>query len=120
MKKMITCTVCPMGCSIAVEGENAQVVSVEGASCSRGVEYAQSEFLHPVRILTSSVRMKEGAEVLMPVRSTKGIPKERLFDCIAELRKIELRAPVELHEIVIRNILDTGADLVTTSSIGKH
>ena len=109
-----------MGCSIAVESRNARIVSVEGAGCPRGTEYAKSESLHPVRILTSSVLLKGGSEILMPVRSTGGIPKEYLLDCIAELRKVVLKVPVKLHESVIRNILGTGVDIVTASSMEKR
>ena len=113
-QKVITCTVCPMGCSITVEGEGDQIEKVEGFGCKRGEEYARNEFVHPVRIFTSSVRMKGGQEPLMPVRSNKPVPKELLLECVKALQGVTVTAPVHCGDVVVKNILDTGADIVAT------
>ena len=113
-QKVITCTVCPMGCSITVEGEGDQIEKVEGFGCKRGEEYARNEFVHPVRIFTSSVRMKGGQEPLMPVRSNKPVPKELLLECVRALQGVTITAPVHCGDVVVKNILDTGANIVAT------
>ena len=56
MRKEIICTVCPRGCLITAEGTDQSVVSLKGEGCVRGRRFAEAEFLHPVRILTSTVR----------------------------------------------------------------
>ena len=54
MKELI-CIVCPKGCHLKVDEENG--CAVAGNSCPRGEEYGRNEILHPVRVLTSVVRM---------------------------------------------------------------
>ena len=113
-QKVITCTVCPLGCDITVTGEGENITAIEGFSCRRGEEYARNEFVHPVRILTSSVRMTGGAEPLMPVRSAKPIPKELLLDCVEVLRTVSVEAPVHTGDVIVRDILGTGVDMIAT------
>ena len=81
MEKEIICTVCPRGCHIQVEGERETVRQVTGYTCKRGLEYATAEFTHPVRILTTTVKLDGEEHDLLPVRSAKPIPKEKLFAC---------------------------------------
>ncbi|MDR1744128.1 MAG: DUF1667 domain-containing protein, partial [Planctomycetota bacterium] len=60
--KTITCTTCPVGCDIVVDGDGTTITSMEGAACKRGQEYAAAEYTHPERILTSLVKV-DGAAV---------------------------------------------------------
>jgi len=118
MKKEIICTVCPRGCRIQVEGEGEQILSVEGYSCKRGLEYASAEFAHPVRILTTTVKMAGVAGDLLPVRSSKPLPKEKLFDCMAVIRSTEVKLPVARYDVIIADICGTGVDIVATKNVG--
>ena len=118
MEKQIICTVCPRGCHILVEGEGETIVSVEGYSCKRGLEYASSEFAHPVRILTTTVKMAGVDNDLLPVRSNKPLPKEKLFDCMAAICAAEVKLPVARYDVIIPNICGTGVDIVATKSVG--
>ena len=51
---------------------------IEGHSCKRGEVYAREEFVSPKRILTTTIRVESGFLPLIPVRSDKLLPKERL------------------------------------------
>ena len=82
MKKEIICTVCPMGCHITVEGEADQIQSISGYTCKRGEEYGRQEFISPVRILTTTVRTDNRKQELLPVRSNRPVPKDRIMDCM--------------------------------------
>jgi len=117
MKKEIICTVCPRGCHIMVEGEGDTIVSVEGYSCKRGLEYGSTEFAHPVRILTTTVKMAGVQSDLLPVRSTKPIPKEKIFDCMEVIRKTEVALPVARYDVVVADICGTGVDIVATKTV---
>ena len=88
-EKKIICITCPQGCIITVEGDAAsgRIDSVKGFSCPRGKKYAESEFVHPVRILTSSVRSDIRPDCPLPVRTAGPIPKELLFEGMEEIRK---------------------------------
>ena len=116
MKKEIICTVCPRGCHIQVEGEGEKILSVEGQGCKRGLEYASTEFAHPVRILTTTVKIAGVHNDLLPVRSNSPLPKEKLFDCMEAIRAVEVSLPVARYDVVIADICGTGVDIVATKA----
>ncbi|WP_312692239.1 DUF1667 domain-containing protein [Caproiciproducens sp.] len=116
-EKKIICTVCPIGCNITVRGGGEQIKSMEGFGCKRGEAYARSEFIHPVRILTSTAKV-EGCKIpLVPVRSSKPVPKELLFKCMNEIRGLYVKAPVHRYDVLIPNILETGVDIVASGTV---
>lgn len=117
MKKEIICTVCPRGCHIQVEGEGEKIISVEGNLCKRGLTYASAEFAHPVRILTTTVKISGVKNDLLPVRSKEPLPKEKIFDCMEVIRKVEVNTPVKSGEVIVSNICQTGVDIVATKTI---
>jgi len=117
MKKEIICTVCPRGCHILVEGSGQTVSSVEGYACKRGLEYASAEFTHPVRILTTTVKIEGAQESLLPVRSDKPIPKEKLFECMDVIRKAVVKAPVNRYDVIVADICGTCVDIVATKNL---
>ncbi len=114
MKKEIICTVCPRGCHIMVEGEGEKILSIEGHGCKRGVTYASAEFINPVRILTTTV-LADGE--LLPVRSKEPLPKDKLFDCMEVIRNTKVSLPVNMHDVIISNICNTGVDIVATKAV---
>lgn len=117
MTKEIICTVCPTGCTIHVEGENGNITKIEGFSCPRGKVYAENEFTAPVRILTSTAKIKNAKTPLVAVRSKTPVPKEKLFDCMVEIRKLELTPPVNRGDVLIKNICDTGVDIIASGEV---
>ena len=117
MTKEIICTVCPMGCHILVEGEGEQVTSITGYTCRRGEEYGRQEFSHPVRILTTTVKTDSEAHPLLPVRSSCPVSKELLAQCMEEIRKKKVTAPVKRYDVIIENICGCGADIVASGEI---
>ena len=117
MEKEIICTVCPMGCHIKVTGEGDRIDSITGFTCKRGETYGRTEFQHPVRILTSTVKLTNGEETLLPVRSAAPVPKDLVPACIAELRKITVQAPIRRHDVIIPNILGTGIDIISSDTV---
>ena len=117
MKKEIICTVCPRGCHIDVVGEGDVISSVEGHGCKRGLEYASAEFAHPVRILTTTVKIAGSANELLPVRSAKPVPKEKLFDCMEVIRSTQVELPVASYDVIISDICGTGVDIVATKTV---
>ena len=117
MKKEIICTVCPRGCHIMVEGEGEKVLSMEGYGCKRGQEYASNEYAHPVRILTTTVKMAGFENDLLPVRSNAPVPKELLMECMKEIKAVTVTAPVAAGAVVLPNICGTGVDIVATKAL---
>lgn len=118
MKREFTCIICPNGCDIAVElDENGAILSIEGHTCKKGEDYVRQELTHPVRTIATSVLVKGGELPLASVRLDAPIPKEMIFDAMAEIRKIQLTAPVTAGTKVIENLLGTGADVIVTKNV---
>ena len=82
-KRNLTCIGCPMGCALEVEMNGEEVVSVTGNTCKKGAEYAAKEVKDPTRIVTSTVRVKDGSMPVVSVKTAKDIPKGKIFACVA-------------------------------------
>lgn len=119
-EKMVICTVCPRGCQITVKGEGNKIESIEGFSCKRGEKYATDEFILPKRIITSTVKIENAQEPLLPVRSDDVIPKDSLLDCMKEIRKVNVKAPITLGDVIIENVLGLGCNIVACKSMKEN
>ena len=117
MEKKITCTVCPMGCEITVVGEGENITSVEGYTCARGEKYARAEFVHPVRILTTTVKTSCKETPLLAVRSAEPVPKELVARCVEVLKDVVVSAPVAVHDVICADICGTGIDVVASANL---
>ena len=111
MTKNITCTRCPMGCTLTVT-EKSGILTVTGQGCPRGEEYGRSEYTCPVRTLTTTVLVTGGAEPLLPVRTDRPIPKDSLFACMELLRSTSVAAPVSAGQVLLEDLAGTGANLI--------
>lgn len=116
MIKKFVCIQCPRGCHLEVDTETLKVT---GNSCPRGEAYGRNEVTHPVRTLTSTVRIKGSDIPRCSVRTSSPIPKEKMFEVMRELDKVELEAPVEIGDVVIKNVLGTGSDIIVTKKMSK-
>lgn len=115
MTRELTCIVCPRGCQLKVDlAADGSITNIEGFTCPRGKQYAIDECTHPMRTVTSTVRAKGGDPV--PVKTSTPIPKELIFACMEEINKVEVALPVKIGDVVIRNLLSTGADVVVTAN----
>ena len=117
MKRTFTCIVCPNGCEIEAEYEGAQVLSVTGNLCPKGETYVTQELIDPRRTIATSVRVTGGVMPLASVRLTAAIPKDRIFDVMAEINRVTLTAPVKIGDVVIQNVLGLGSDVIVTKNI---
>ena len=111
MKRNLTCIVCPMGCSIDVEIENGKVLSISGNSCPRGAEYAENECISPVRTITSTVKCEDGS--VLPVKTDKPIPKDKIFECMRIINAAVAPLPVSGGDIIIKDVF--GSNIIATS-----
>ena len=115
-KRELTCIRCPIGCHITVTLENGEVKSITGNSCPRGEEYAASEVTHPVRTVTSLVKLKNGKRPVVSVKTQGDVPKEKMMDVVKALKDVELTAPVRIGDIALENVAGTGVNVIVTSN----
>ena len=117
-KRELTCINCPMGCQLTVTLDGGAVTAVTGQTCPRGKAYAESEVTNPVRTLTSVVRAETAAgEKMLPVRTSKPIPRPLLFHAMDAIRGITVTAPVKTGDVLVSNFMETGVDLVACKDI---
>jgi CxxC motif-containing protein len=118
-KRRLICISCPVGCELDVTLDEGKIVDVEGNSCKLGLDYAEQEIFDPRRMVASTVRVKNGYHPLVPVYTEKPIPKPKIFEVLAELRDIELEAPIAVNDVVIENVLDTGVNVIASRDMPK-
>ena len=109
----IVCIVCPNGCRLTVDDEG----KITGNLCPRGPQYAISEMTNPTRVVTSTVRIENTYARRCPVKTSVAIPKEKIFEAVKLLEGVKLTAPVKIGDVIIENVLDTGADFIVTKNM---
>ncbi len=113
--KQLTCIVCPLGCAISAQMDGGDIVSISGHTCKLGESYARAELQDPRRTLTTTMRVRGGG--LVSVKSEETLPKGKLLDCMKAVNAAEAIAPVEIGDVLIKDILGLGVDIVATSRI---
>ena len=113
----LICIGCPMGCPIVVEMEDGKVLSVTGNTCPRGESYARKEVTNPTRIVTTTVRVDGGKVPMINVKTEQDIPKDKIFECIAALRGVTMKAPIHIGDIVLENVAGTGVNIVAAGNV---
>ena len=108
---------CPMGCPLEVTMENGEVIKVSGNTCKRGEIYAKKEVTSPTRTVTSTVKVENGELPLVAVKTKTDIPKSLIFECMAEINKATVKAPVKIGDVIIENVCGTGVPVVATSNV---
>lgn len=118
-KRELTCIGCPMGCALTVEMDGGEVVSVNGNTCKRGDIYARKEVTNPTRIVTSSVEVENGTLAVVSVKTKEDIPKGKIFECTRALKGVKVAAPVHIGDVVVKNVVGTGVDIIATKNVEK-
>ena len=114
-KTELICICCPIGCAMTVE-QSESGIKVAGNTCKRGDAYARSECTAPTRSLTTTVKVEGGKAYVVPVKSAGPVPKNMMFDCMKVINEASVKAPVKIGDIVIKDILGTGVDIVATNN----
>lgn len=111
MLKTITCIRCPKGCLVTLDTDNPEG-TIKGYACPNGREYAINELTHPMRTISSTVEIKGGIHPRIPVKTNGDIPKEKIFEVMNEINKISITSPVKCGDVLLRDVLGTGIDIV--------
>lgn len=117
IKRELTCIGCPLGCNLLVEIHDNKEIIVTGNSCNIGKEYGVKECTNPTRIITTTVIVHDGEEATLSVKTERDIPKDKVFDCIDALKDVVVKAPINIGDIIVSNILNTGVNIIATKKI---
>jgi CxxC motif-containing protein len=116
-KKHFTCVTCPVGCEVDVEVQDGSIVSMTGNKCDKVKEFVLQELKEPMRVLTTTVRIKGAKYAMLPVRTDKPIPKRLFTQAIGELTGIDLQAPVHMSDVIVKDVAGSGANIVATRTM---
>ena len=116
-KRNLTCIGCPMGCALLVEMNGKEIISVTGNTCKKGAEYAVKEVTDPTRIVTTTVRVKNGNMPVVSVKTAQDIPKEKIMDVMDCINRITGEAPVHIGDVLLSDAAATGVDIVATKNV---
>lgn len=116
-EKTITCIGCPMGCQVTATIEDGAVTKVTGNSCAIGDRYARTEVIHPMRTVTTTVRVDGGELPVCSVKTAGDIPKEKMAACVDELKTVRIQAPVAIGDTVYQNVAGTDVDMIATKDV---
>ena len=116
-QKELICIGCPLGCNLTVEMEENKILSVSGNTCKRGDDYARKELTDPRRIVTSTVRVRGGKLPVVSVKTVSDIPKDKIAQCIRQLKDVEVDAPIKIGDIVLSDAAETGIAVAATKAI---
>ena len=111
MIKTLTCIECPIGCEITVDLNGDKILSLTGNACPRGKLYAQDEVVCPKRVITSTVRAKDGS--LVPVKTDKPVKKSEIFSVMEKINAVVCDMPVTMGQVLVDNI-EGDANLVVS------
>lgn len=114
MERNLTCIVCPRGCSLTAQISDSGV-TVTGNACPKGAEYAVNECTAPVRTVTATVRVANRYNTMVSVKTKDPVPKGKMMDVMALLRKTKVNAPVNIGDVVLPDVF--GTNIVITKAV---
>lgn len=115
----VICIGCPLGCLVTAKRNEDGTLDISGNTCPKGEAYARSEFTAPVRTITSLMNVVNGTGKVVSVKTAGEIPKDKIFECMQEIKGKTIKAPVHVGDVLIANVADSGIDVVATSEAKK-
>lgn len=72
-----------------------------------------------MRILTSTVKLKDGLYKRLPVITSNEIPKDKLFDVMSKINEVEVCAPIAINAIIIEHVCGLNTNIIASRSVKK-
>ena len=116
--KEFVCINCPMGCMLKVDDSDKNNIIVTGNTCNRGKIYGINEVTAPKRMVTSSVKVSGGVDLVCSVKTKEAIDKNLIFDVLEALKGLEVKAPVSIGDVIVKNVCNSGVDIVASRNVG--
>jgi len=112
----MTCLLCPAGCELEVREENGRI-EVLGAQCDKGEDFGIEEALHPQRNLATSIPLAGTEADMVSVRLSRRVSRDLVFPILAAIAELRPAAPVRRGQVLIADVLGSGADVIATRTV---
>lgn len=119
MKGEIVCVVCPTSCVVSAEWDDTRLLLIDRAQCKLAWDYVEGEIFDPRRVVTTTVLVEGGDLPLVSVKTDKPVPKDRVLDVMDRLAEVVAKAPVDIGDTIVADVLRTGSNIVATNTIEK-
>ena len=114
----IICIMCPLACLVTVTTDDeGDIIGTANYLCKQGKKYAIAECKFPGRVLTTTVLTEGSSHRLLPVRTAKPVPKDRLMEVMYTLSRTMIKPPIRMGQIIASDINKTGVDVVATDEL---
>ncbi len=70
-------------------------------------------------VLTSTVKIKSETYCMLPVKTDKPIPINKIKSAMKEINEIELLAPILIGEVIVCDFIESGTNLIATKTVEK-
>ena len=70
-------------------------------------------------ILTTTAKITSETSRLLPVKTDKPISEDKLKKAMKRIAKLQLKAPIMVGDIIIRNFTEKGINLVSTKTVER-
>ena len=112
--KEFTCINCPAGCNlkVTIDGDN---ITVSGNNCDKGKLYAIDEVTNPKRIVTSIIKTDRNNYV--SCKTDRPVSKDKVLEVTSEMKKIIVKEPIKIKDILIKNVCGLDSNIVATKNI---
>ena len=87
---------------------------MRGWSCRKGEKYAHQEHTDPRRVIATTVRVSGGLWSKLPVKTSDDIPKDLVRDIVQAARSVTVTAPIYMGDVIVKDVLSTGVDIVAS------
>lgn len=113
------CRMCNENCKLSIMNIDGKY-EVKGQKCEEGLQFIKKIIELDEDILTTLVRIKGSSEtIVVPVKSSGPIKKNLHVECSKALSRLYIGPPVKIGDIICKNILNTGMDIICTKNINK-
>ena len=116
-ENVIICIGCPLACHVTLTVENGAITGIADYQCKIGKEYAENEFTSPCRVVTATVKTQNSVRPLLPVRTDKPVPKDKILECMAVLATVRVEPKLTSGDVIVPDILGTGCNVKCTDNL---
>ncbi|WP_055665391.1 DUF1667 domain-containing protein [Desnuesiella massiliensis] len=114
------CKSCEKKCVLDIYSYEEGEIEVKGNECEIGIDYANEEINNTKKIFTTLVRIKGSERYnVVPVKSSAPIDKKLWIECSKALSRIYVGAPTKIGDVICKNILNTGVDIICARNVEK-
>ena len=92
-------------------------IEVTGATCKKGVAFAENELKNPTRSIASTVKTIFPDCPYVSVKTDGELPKEQIMQAMEKINGVTLKKRLPIGGVVLKNVF--GVNIVATSDMAE-